>query len=141
MALSRKRKIADARNRLTRLMHSWGRKTRKIGRLNARLARLGPTVNLRSSLFRKFTKMVGQMASLRAKELNIISKINAVEKEHRLLRKQKKLRRAAPAPSSRHVQAARSKKKKNAFWLFFLWLLLLAPAPKKARKRSGPRPG
>ena len=142
MAMSKRKRAASARYRLSQLMSSWGRKTRKIARLNARLVRLGSSGALKPSLYRKFTKLIDQLAFFRNKENNILSKINAVERHHRLLRQQKKLKRAAPKPIAYKRNGSRSRRKeKNYFWLTILWLLLLAPRPKKNHKKAGLQAG
>ncbi len=144
MAISKKKKSAAAHHRFKKLMSNWGRKTRKIARLNTKIIRLGSPGAMKPKLSVKFAKLMDQLAFYRNKELNIISKINAVEKRHHYLRQHKGLKSIRPRPLRNGANAVRSRKRakdRNTFWLFILWLLLLAPRPKKVQKRPSPQAG
>lgn len=88
-----------AKGKLAVLVDAWGRRVRKIGRLETRAeacrrAVRGASVPA-SSVVAKLSRLLEQIAVYRAREADVISRIIHIEDRHRFMRERGGLRRAA----------------------------------------------
>jgi len=85
------------------LWKKWGKTSRKAAHLNSRLGfaalELNPSLHLKDKIAQWMMKLV----TLKAKEQNLISEIESVERHHQTLRRQKALRRAVPAKKVKSI--------------------------------------
>ena len=133
------RHLAERQGRLRALLQSWGRKSQKIEQLNADCTALGPQESLKPSLFRKLMSWVEQLAGLRAKEMDIISEIDAIERKHGDLRKGRQLRKAAPKDSLfPEPSPDKEARPRDRFWL---WLFLFWLMSRNQQKADAPKNG
>jgi hypothetical protein len=94
---------------------------------------LGVPAALKPTLFRKFLDMLDEVTALRDEETGLISQIDAIELRHKLMRKQKKLKRAGPrakiAAATFQIKEIQGAKAKGSFFdtllLLVLWLIVL----------------
>jgi hypothetical protein len=136
----------EVRARLVRLTDKWERKKGKIARTQVKMARLGPCGSFKPSFYAKFLKYLRQIAFFHEKELDIISKIDAIERKHRFMRKNKRLKRAA---RKEFIDDLRLKARRKAdrdrrirWWLilFFLWIMSqTSKKPEVFRAKPAPR--
>lgn len=118
----RKRKLKQAHLRY--LFKKWTNMSAKKKALHASIARKGTTTAMNPSLLQKITKWIEQIAHLEQKENDVISKIMHIEKQHKTLRKEKKLRRVDEL--ARQDDLEKKQKRKNRFWFWFFMILLLS---------------
>ncbi len=110
--------------RLHDLYKKWGLQTSQIKHLHAKAGELQTRSDLSPSLLSRLGRWMEQIAGLQEKEQDVISEITAIEKKHSALRKNKKLRRAAPQEEFNPMPLSRDEKKKSLwFWLFLFWVM------------------
>jgi hypothetical protein len=95
-----KRKKTAMQQRLVLLNDRLDRKTRKIRWINGRLVRFIPSGIRGVTAPDRRTKMLREIAGLRVRERAILSEIEDVERQHRLLRRSKALKRIVPSSSA-----------------------------------------
>lgn len=137
--MSPDKKAAQARtSRLATLMQRWTRKTTKINKLHNEVAALGDDAKAKPKLFKKIKMWVEQIGGLREKELDIISEIDAIERKHSLMRKEKKLRMAKPTgPKPKFEDDPKPKRR----WGFWEWLAFLMAMNMASQNKKGPKNG
>ncbi|MFA6279821.1 MAG: hypothetical protein WC612_03385 [Bdellovibrionales bacterium] len=110
--------------RLHDLYTKWGIQTNKIKHLSSKAGELQTRSDLSPSLLDRLSHWVEQIAGLQEKEQDVISEITAIETKHMALRKNKKLRRAAPQDELNPEPTPRDEKKSALwFWMLLLWMM------------------
>lgn len=99
----------------------------------SRAVNLGCLCNKRLSVFGKLRKILDQIALFTAKERDIISEINELERKHQFLRKRKRLKHIRPKqdtepqhPYLAHHRNDEDTENNEGFWWFIFLLYLLA---------------
>ena len=121
-------------SRLKLLFQNWTSTRQKIDEAHYQAATVGSTAGIKPSLIRKLTNWMAQIGTLERKEKDIISEIDAIEKKHKQLRKERKLHRAKPAPDrSQEISAPEpDQRRKRNPWLVLLFFLALTHKNKKS---------
>ncbi len=133
-----RQRINNAQQRLIRLRGAWGRKTLKIEFIHHILAGFGPAGSLSPARFLRLTKLLKDVAALRSRERDILSKIQSVEEKHRRLRQSKKLRNATPSPTKRITIPEVEEepvKPRSQLWLALIALWLLGTRKRTVTKQ------
>src|SRR5262249_40368259 len=87
----------------------------------------GSSPGAKPALFSKFLGMLDEVARIKGEETEIISRIEALERKHRFLRKSNKLRRADATPREKNdinfEENIRPEVEPRSFWMwvFLLW--------------------
>ncbi len=120
-------------SRLRSLMKNWTATRQTLDGKQAAYADLAAQPTTKLSLLNKLTRWLEQIGALQRKEQDIISQIDEVERQHRLMRKTQKLPRAKPsAEIEAPAPAAPNKDKKGLSpWLVAVMLYLARPRPKQ----------
>lgn len=116
-------------SRLRLLFQKWTSTRKGIDYAHNERAALGSVEAMKPSIMRKLTRWMEQIGVLENKERDIISEIDAIERKHRQMRKDKKLREAKPADQRPETEAAApSPKRRKGLdgWAALLFLLLMA---------------
>jgi len=133
--------------RLSSLLNSWEKISRKAERKKLRLACAGEANATSPSLFAKIKRLIEQVAFLSEQERDIISEINEVEKKHKSLRRAGKLKRATAAPDKKGIylyeeeKEAKRKREKSGIWWMLLLLFLMTRKQRNLIRKTAPSAG
>ena len=141
--------------RLARLRDAWRRKERQIDNLGEKIANgedpdsassapltaSGISSSAPAAPPSRIAALLQQIAGCRAQEREIIGEINEMEQKHKFLRKQNKLKRAAPKPANWDDDDNNDREGKNedtGLWWALLWLLALTRPKNINHKKRAP---
>jgi len=125
--------LAGDSSRLAWLSARLANKRNRIVDLVRRMTGLGPMAALKPALFAKFLHMLDDVAAASKEEIQLLSRIEAVESRHRFLRIGKKLKCAAKRPKTEdsncytdenHETDAR-RPSRSLLWLIVFWYLFM----------------
>ena len=120
-------------SRLRGLMKNWTATRQTLDGKQAAYADLSAQNTSKLSLLNKLSRWLDQICALQRKEQDIISQIDEIERQHRMMRKAKKLPRAKPLAEVEPPApiAPRKDKKGLSPWVIALILCLMDRRPKQ----------
>jgi hypothetical protein len=135
--------LAGDSTRLAWLSARLANKRNRIIDLMRRMTGLGPVAALKPALFAKFLHMLDDVAVASKEEIQLLSRIEAVEGRHRVLRLGKKLKCAVIRPKTEdssgytdedHELDAK-RPSRSLLWLIVFWYLFMRD--KRNQKKQG----
>lgn len=119
-------------SRLNLLFHNWTATRQSREAAHTRRAELESKGLFKISILNRMERWLEQIGTLERKERDILGEIDAIEKRHRQMRKDRKLRRAQPSSEvEKNAAPAPERKQARTPWWILFYLLILSDRPKK----------